>query len=232
MPTALMVVIAVVVIAAIAAAGFLLWARDRSQRLRRRFGPEYDHALERHGNRRAAEEELLARAHRRQELDIRPLAPRAREIYRQEWTRVQERFVDSPGAAVEQADRLVTTVMSERGYPTKDFEERVATLSVDHARAMGHYRAAHDISDRAGRQDASTEDLRQAMMHYRALFEDLLAVPEGEPAAPPAGPASGSGEPADATAARPQSPTESPTESPIESPIEGRHESRTGRHRS
>ncbi|MBA9005476.1 hypothetical protein [Thermomonospora cellulosilytica] len=180
MSTALMVVIAVVVVAVLAAAGFLLWSRLRTQRLRRQFGPEYDRALERHGSRGAAERELLARRQRHRQLDLRPLDPVQRERYREQWTHVQERFVDTPEEAVEHADRLVTTVMAERGYPTEDFEERIAHLSVEHGRTLDQYRRGREISRRAADGTASTEELRQAMVHYRALFEELLAVPEEE----------------------------------------------------
>ncbi|MEU6040119.1 hypothetical protein ABZ801_32410 [Actinomadura sp. NPDC047616] len=180
MSTAVMVVIAVVAVAVLAGAGFLAWTLARTRRLRRRFGPEYDRAVERHGGRAAAERELLAREQRHQELELRELDPHRREQYRQQWTRVQEQFVDAPEAAVEQADRLVTEVMGERGYPTRDFDEKVAHLSVEHGRTLDHYRRGHAISTRAAHRQASTEDLRQAMVHYRALFEDLLAVPDTE----------------------------------------------------
>ncbi|REF00139.1 hypothetical protein [Thermomonospora umbrina] len=180
MSTALMVVIAVVVVAVLAAAGVLLWSRSRTGRLRRQFGSEYDRAVERHGGRAAAERELRARRERHQELDLRPLDARQRELYREQWTHVQEQFVDAPESAVEHADRLVTTVMADRGYPTRDFEDRVAHLSVEHGRTLDQYRRGHLISVRAADGQASTEDLRQAMVHYRALFEDLLMKPDGD----------------------------------------------------
>ncbi|WP_024936804.1 hypothetical protein, partial [Actinomadura welshii] len=180
MSTAIWVVIAVAVVAALAAAGYLAVTRSRSARLRRRFGPEYDRAVEREGGRAAAERELRSREQRHEELELRDLDPRRREQYREQWVRVQERFVDTPEAAVEQADGLVTVVMGERGYPTHGFEEKVAHLSVEHGRTMDHYRHAHTISARAASKQASTEDLRQAMVHYRALFEELLTPPGGE----------------------------------------------------
>jgi hypothetical protein len=178
MSTVLMVVIAVVVVVLIAGAGFFAWSQARTQRLRRQFGPEYDRAIESHQNRREAERELKEREQRHHELDIRPLEPRARELYHEQWTHIQEQFVDAPEAAVEQADRLVITVMSERGYPMRDFDVRVAYLSVEHGRMLDHYRRGHEISGKAGLKEASTEELRQGMVHYRALFEDLLSVPE------------------------------------------------------
>ncbi|WP_067467502.1 hypothetical protein [Actinomadura macra] len=183
MSTAILVVIAVVVIAALVAAALLARTAARTRRLRRRFGPEYDRALETHGGRAAAERELESREERHQGLELHDLDPRQREQYREQWIRVQERFVDAPEAAVEQADGLVTVVMGERGYPTRGFEEKVAHLSVEHGRTLDHYRRGHDISDRAKGKQASTEDLRQAMVHYRALFEDLLSVPPHDRAA-------------------------------------------------
>lgn len=179
MSTAIWVVVALVVVAVLAAAGYLAMTRSRTARLRRRFGPEYDRVLERQGGRAAAERELRSREERHQELELRDLDPRRREEYREQWVRVQERFVDAPEAAVEQADQLVTVVMGERGYPTHGFEEKVAHLSVEHGRTLDHYRRAHTISGKAATKEASTEDLRQAMVHYRALFEELLA-PHGE----------------------------------------------------
>ncbi|NVI86917.1 hypothetical protein [Actinomadura sp. BRA 177] len=180
MSTAIWVVIAIVIVAALCAAGYLAWTRSRTARLRRRFGPEYDRTVESAGGRAAAERELRSREQRHEELELRELDPRKREQYHEQWVRVQERFVDTPGAAVEQADGLVTVVMGERGYPTHGFEEKVAHLSVEHGRTMDHYRSAHTISGRAASKEASTEDLRQAMVHYRALFEELLSAPGGE----------------------------------------------------
>ncbi|MGC4958163.1 hypothetical protein ACLQ2P_33635 [Actinomadura citrea] len=179
MSTAIWVVVALVVVAVLAAAGYLAMTRSRTARLRRRFGPEYDRVLERQGGRAAAERELRSREQRHEELELRDLDPGRREEYREQWVRVQERFVDAPEAAVEQADQLVTVVMGERGYPTHGFEEKVAHLSVEHGRTLEHYRRAHTISGKATTKEASTEDLRQAMVHYRALFEELLA-PHGE----------------------------------------------------
>ncbi|GAA1804971.1 hypothetical protein [Actinomadura chokoriensis] len=180
MSTAIWVVIAVVVVAAAVAAVHLARTRSRTRRLKRRFGPEYDRVLRDEGGRAAAERELRSREQRHEELELRELDPRRREEYHDQWVRVQERFVDTPEAAVEQADGLVTVVMGERGYPTHGFEDKVAHLSVEHGRTMEHYRRAHAISGRAASQEASTEDLRQAMVHYRALFEELLAAPGRE----------------------------------------------------
>src|SRR5207302_827187 len=148
--------------------------RRHSARLRAAFGPEYEHTLRKTGDRRRAEAELEARRQRRETLDIRELEPSARDSYRQRWQKVQTQFVDAPSNAVREADRLVTEVMRERGYPVDDFERRTADISVDHPHLAKDYRAAHEISAANGENRASTEDLRRAMQHYRSLFDELL----------------------------------------------------------
>lgn len=167
----IVVVVAVIIIAA-AVIGLVVGRRRRE--LREQFGPEYDHVVEQRGSRREAEQELREREQRHEELKLRPLPESVRERYALEWREVQAEFVDTPGEAVSHADRLVTALMSDRGYPTDDYDQQVADLSVEHGRTLGHYRAAHEISERRDRGDAETEDLRQAMVHYRALFGDLL----------------------------------------------------------
>ena len=171
----------ILIVVAIVAVGLVV-ARSatrsvRSERLRRDFGPEYDRTVEATSGRKEAEAELEARRQRRAQLDIRPLDPAARQQYARSWTATQSRFVDEPAEAVREADVLVMQVMRERGYPTAGFEERSADVSVDHPVVVQNYRAAHAIAmaNEGGR--ANTEDLRQAMVHYRALFEDLLADP-------------------------------------------------------
>ncbi|GAA3445975.1 hypothetical protein [Planomonospora venezuelensis] len=176
--TLIWVVVIVVAVAAIIAVGYVVLQQRRRHRLRERFGPEYERTLQERENRREAEQELLAREQRFSSLDIRPLDSETREAYAKKWTEVQERFVDAPGFAVTEADHLVTAVMAERGYPTDDFEQRIADLSVAHGRTLDHYRQAHEISGRAVRKAASTEELRQAMVHYRALFQELLEAEE------------------------------------------------------
>jgi len=169
--TILIIVIAIIVVVA-AIAGIAYETRRRG--LQQRFGPEYDRLVKETGSRAKAEAELASRQRRVAGLDIQPLDPAARTRYSQDWATIQERFVDAPQDAVMAAQRLVMTVMKERGYPTERGDQVVADLSVDHANVLDHYRAAYDISQRAGDSAASTEDLRQAMIHYRALFQDLL----------------------------------------------------------
>jgi FtsZ-interacting cell division protein ZipA len=174
--TILMVVGAIVVVALVA---LLVWAasrKRRTQQLRERFGPEYERTVESAGDRRKAEEELARRERRRQQLDIRPLDRVKAEQYMDEWRRVQSRFVDAPEEAVNDADRLVTAVMHERGYPMDEFEQRAEDISVDHPDVVNDYRRAHRIAGDSRRGSADTEALRDAMVRYRALFDRLLEI--------------------------------------------------------
>jgi hypothetical protein len=150
----------------------VVWQGLRARRthaLQQRFGPEYDRTLDRADDRSEAEAELEGRARRRDELDVQPLSHAARERYLAEWRRVQARFVDDPAGAVSQSDALIQSVMRERGYPVEDFDQRAADVSVDHPNVIENYRAGHRL---AGSSD--TEDQRQAMVHHRALFEELV----------------------------------------------------------
>jgi hypothetical protein len=147
--------------------------RSRSAQLRDHFGTEYDHTVQRAGSRTAAEQELVARAEEVKSFDIRPLSAGERERYREEWRAIEQRFVDRPTTAVVEADELVADVMRARGYPMADFEKHAAHVSVKHPRVVEHYRAGHAVIDEHARGKASTEDLRQAMLHYRSLFEEL-----------------------------------------------------------
>jgi len=168
------VIVAVLVIALVIA-GVVIARQRRSQRLQEGFGPEYGRTLAEKGDRRTAESELLERRERRQQLEIRELDPESRDRYAERWRDAQRTFVDQPSVAVAEADRLVSEVMHERGYPVEeDFERRAADVSVDHPQVVENYRAAHGISVRAARSEADTEDLRQALVHFRALFEELL----------------------------------------------------------
>jgi hypothetical protein len=180
MSTTLAIIIAAIVIVAIlVAVGIFLFMRDRqSRRLQNRFGPEYQRAVEETGSRRQAETKLHTLEKRVSSFTIRALAPEERARYVNTWQRVQAEFVDTPGAAVDHADELLGAVMSARGYPVGDFEQRAADLSADHPTVVQNYRAGHDIALRQRRGEADTEALRQAMIHYRALFAELVEDPE------------------------------------------------------
>jgi hypothetical protein len=177
------IIVAIVVIAAAAALGYTAMQRRRSQQLQQRFGPEYERTVEeRGGDRREAESELQERFARREQFEVRELDPEARGRYAARWKQAQAHFVDQPAAAIAEADALVMEVMRDRGYPVADeFDQRAADVSVDHPDVVEHYRAAHGISTRATHGDAGTEDLRQAMVHFRALFAELLGAEEPHP---------------------------------------------------
>jgi predicted nucleic acid-binding protein len=155
--------------------------RRRSRQLEEKFGPEYGRTVRERGDRRAAESELREREQVRERLEIRPLSDRQRERYGREWEETQSAFVDNPSGALADADQLVAEVMRERGYPVDDFEPQAAVVSVDHPEVVANYREGHAIYLRCGQGDASTEDLRQALQHYRSLFDDLLESPAEAP---------------------------------------------------
>jgi hypothetical protein len=171
-PTQIVVIVLVIIIVLAVAAALAVVGRRRS--LRQRFGPEYDRAVAEQDSRAGAERELRQRQRRHAELTLTPLSDESRARYAADWEEIQAQFVDSPGEAVNAADELVTRLVAERGYPTEDYEDQLAHLSVEHARTLGHYRDAHEIHLRNVRGEASTEQLRQALVHYRALFADLL----------------------------------------------------------
>ena len=168
------------IVIAVAAALVILaivWAatnRRRTRSLQGRFGREYDRTVENAGGRREGERELSEREKRHRELNLRPLAPRARDRYLDQWEATQNRFVDDPSGAVSEADELVQRVMRDRGYPVDDFEQRAADISVEHPELVEKYRTAHGIARANVRGEASTEDLRHSVRHYRALFLVLL----------------------------------------------------------
>ena len=168
-------ILILVVVVAAAAVGWFVTRERRTMHLRDRFGPEYDRVAEDSPSRREAESELSERESRRDELHIRPLDDEARTRYRDEWRQVQARFVDDPPGAVGDADRLLRSVMVDRGYPAEeDFERRAADVSVDHPRVVENYREGRRLAE-AGRSDGDeTENLRNAMNHYRELFDDLV----------------------------------------------------------
>jgi hypothetical protein len=163
-----------VVIVLLALLAFFAGRQRRSRRLQETFGPEYERTVEETGDRRAAETELRERTERRAQFDVVPLEPEARTRYIEAWRHTQAQFVDEPAEATREADRLITSVMRDRGYPVDDFEQRAADISVDHPQVVDDYRAAHAIAAANERSEASTEDLRQALVHYRSLFEELL----------------------------------------------------------
>ena len=171
--TAIIVVIVVVIIVVLAAVAM----SARRRKLQQQFGPEYDLAVAEQNSKLRADAALVDRQRRVRKLDIKPLSDEARARYSADWMVIQEQFVDSPQSAVSDAYALVTTVMTERGYPTEDDEQVMADLSVEHAETVGHFRSARAITMNAASGDAITEDLRQAVIHYRALFSDLLGTP-------------------------------------------------------
>ena len=172
----------VIAFAVIVAAGIAVWffvRKRRTERLRTQFGgAEYTRAMKEGGSRRQAEAALDKRAERVESLHIRPLTSVDRTRFAESWGRIQARFVDGPGGAVTDADQLLGDVMATRGYPVSDFEQRAADISVDHPQVLENYRVAHQSALRQSKGQATTEDLRQAMIHYRTLFEELVRDPE------------------------------------------------------
>jgi hypothetical protein len=184
------IVITIIVVVLLALLAFGLWYALRHRELRRRFGPEYDRVVAEKEGRLAAERELRDRERQHRELELRPLSEESQKRYADGWADIQAKFVDDPTAAVGEADELVGQLVAERGYPTDNYEEQLAHLSVEHARTLEHYRDAHDINLRNQRGEATTEQLRQALVHYRALFGDLLGDdqvgrPDGRPSSTP-----------------------------------------------
>jgi len=177
--TEMALVIGLVVVLVAGVTAFLWHRKRRTERLRTQFGgAEYARAVEKGGTRRHGEAGLEERAQRVEGFHVRPLAASDRAHFVESWRGVQARFVDGPAGAVTEADHLLGDVMSTRGYPVSDFEQRAADISVDHPMVLENYRAAHEIALRQTRGQASTEDLRQAMVHYRTLFDELVNEPE------------------------------------------------------
>jgi hypothetical protein len=170
----------VVIVIAVVVVGVSAGRRRKTERLRRHYGPEYERLVFEAGDEKAAEKELLAREHNRRKLDISDLAPSALAEFADRWHQVQTRFVDDPAGAVGAADQLVVEVMRERGYPVDDFEQRAADISVDHPSIAEDYRAAHDICLLQQHGDITTEQQREAFVHYRALFDTLLDTENGQ----------------------------------------------------
>jgi hypothetical protein len=177
--TELVAIIALVVIVVAGIATLLFVRKRRTERLRSKFGgAEYARAVKEGGNRRHAEAGLDKRTARVESFHVQPLAPGDRARFEDSWRRIQTRFVDGPAGAVAEADQLLGDVMSTRGYPVSDFAQRAADISVDHPLVLENYRTAHEIALRQTKGQASTEDLRQAMVHYRTLFEELVSEPK------------------------------------------------------
>jgi hypothetical protein len=174
-----LIVLAAVAILIVVALAWLYVRKRRSTtaNLRQKFGPEYERAVREHGSERKAEAKLEDREKRVETLNIRDLDPMEHERFAKRWESVQSRFIDSPKGAVAEADDLVSLLMKTRGYPVSDFDQRAADISVAYPRVVENYRSAHEIALRVGKDEATTEDLRTAMIHYRSLFEELVQVP-------------------------------------------------------
>lgn len=166
--------VGVAVLLIIVLVAIVMSRKKRSEHLRQQFGPEYDKVLQQHGDARHAEAVLADREKRVDKFTIRTLSQTDRDRFLADWANVQRRFVDDPAFAVNEADALVTQVMAARGYPMADFEQRAADISVNYPRVVQNYRSARVIVIRHGQGQASTEELRQAMVHYRSLFEELM----------------------------------------------------------
>jgi hypothetical protein len=177
-PKFIMLAAVVVLVIAVLAWLYLRKRRSTTASLRQKFGPEYERAVQKHGSERKAEATLADRQERVEKLKIRDLDPTERERFSKQWESVQSRFVDSPSGAVAEADDLVASLMKTRGYPVSDFDQRAADISVDHPGVVENYRSAHEIALRVGKDAATTEDLRTAMIHYRSLFEELVQIPK------------------------------------------------------
>ncbi len=173
------IVAIIAVVVALIAIALIVWSfnRRRTEKLRAKFGPEYDRTVAEVGRRSAAEDRLAARSERVHKLVIRSLNSAERARYIEEWGRVQAHFVDAPAGAVTEADQLLGDVMATCGYPMGNFEQRAADISVDHPVVTQNYRAAHDIALRRASGQVTTEELRRAMIHYRALFDELVGMP-------------------------------------------------------
>ncbi|MGR4880201.1 hypothetical protein ACIPUC_12290 [Streptomyces sp. LARHCF249] len=176
MSTSTLLAVLIPVAVVLVLAGIAAWMFRRRRRLQERFGPEYERTVERMGSRRAADADLRDREVQHDNLDIRELPAEERHRYADAWITVQQRFVDRPEGAVSQADELVTRLMKDRGYPTEGYEQQLRELSVEHGRTLEHYRAAHEVNMRSSKGQATTEELRGAMVHYRALFDELVGT--------------------------------------------------------
>jgi hypothetical protein len=176
-PKYIMLAGVVILVIAVLAWLYVQKRRNTTTALQQKFGPEYQRAVQQQGSERKAEAKLADREKRVEKLNIRDLDPMEHERFLKRWESVQSRFVDSPKGAVTEADDLVSSLVKTRGYPVSDFDQRAADISVDHPRVVENYRSAHEIALRVGKDAATTEDLRTAMIHYCTLFEELVQVP-------------------------------------------------------
>jgi hypothetical protein len=176
-PKLIVLAAALILMVAVLAWSYVRKRRSTTAGLREKFGPEYERAVLTHGSERKAEAKLSDREKRVEKLPLRDLDPLEHERFSKRWESLQSRFVDSPKGAVAEADDLVSFLMKTRGYPVSDFDQRAADISVDHPRVVENYRLAHEIALRVGKDQAGTEELRTAMIHYRSLFEELVQVP-------------------------------------------------------
>lgn len=175
-----LIIVLVVAVAVLAAIAYLVVRQQRTKALQTRFGPEYERAVDAHGGKARAESVLAQREKRVEQLQIHPLAPADASGYAARWKTLQARFVDDPAGSIGEADRLVAEVMSARGYPMADFEQRAADISVSHPKVVEHYRAAHEIANAHRQRPVDTEQLREAFLHYRELFASLLEAEGGD----------------------------------------------------
>ncbi len=175
-PLDIRVIVIAAVVLSIAGVSWLYMRRRKTAALRQKFGSEYNRAVLVHGSERKAEAKLADREKRIEQLTIRDLDSFEHERFAKQWENVQARFVDSPKGAVMEADDLVAALMKTRGYPVSDFDQRAADISVDHPKVVENYRSAHETTLRVGKFEATTDELRAAMIHYRALYEELMRV--------------------------------------------------------
>jgi hypothetical protein len=175
-PTFLIVLIAIVVLLVLGAIAYTRMRKGNTFQMRKRFGPEYDRALVEHGSERKAEAKLADRQSRVEKLNLRDLGPGQRDRFMTDWRGVESRFIDHPKGAVTEADELVSTLLQARGYPVSGFEQSAEDVSVNYPRIIEYYRSAHAIAVRPGKVEASTEELRSAMIDYRTLFDELVQV--------------------------------------------------------
>ena len=174
MDTRILIAIIVAAFALFIVAAIIITRQRKRKHLKQQFGPEYNRAVEQHGDARHAEAVLIDREKRVEKFSLRPLTPSDRERYAEDWAAIQRRFVDDPSSAVNQADTLVNTVLAARGYPIGDFEQRAADISVNYPSLVQNYRSAREVMQRHTQSQSSTEDLRLAMVNFRSLFDELL----------------------------------------------------------